>query len=126
VGPWRALAGQLGRAAAWRRGRWLSRHQHPAPAPALGIPRLCRRPRSTLRTLDPRHGHAHGDARCSHLRPARPPARPRPRRCADALKALLAELGFSTLHEGMMPLVIREHGRKYQLILAHHLVARKG
>jgi hypothetical protein len=55
-----------------------------------------------------------------------PCTRPAPARsCSEALKALLAELGFSTLHESMMPLVIREHGRKYQLILAHHLVARK-
>jgi hypothetical protein len=54
-----------------------------------------------------------------------PPSSTPASRCGEALKALLAEMGFATLHEGMMPLVIREHGRKYQLILAHHLVAQK-
>lgn len=46
------------------------------------------------------------------------------RRSADALKAAVAELGFEVLEEGSMPLIIREHGRKYQLINAHKLVMR--
>ncbi len=48
-----------------------------------------------------------------------------PLRCADALKAALAARGFSVLDEGRQPLVIRETARKYQLILAHRLVAQK-
>eukprot|EP00878_Enallax_costatus_P014767 GHUV01015451.1.p1 GENE.GHUV01015451.1~~GHUV01015451.1.p1 ORF type:complete len:274 (+),score=77.92 GHUV01015451.1:494-1315(+) len=46
-------------------------------------------------------------------------------RCADALKATMADLGFSVLEEGKIPLVIRETCRKYQLILAHKLVLQK-
>uniref|UniRef100_A0A383W2U2 Generic methyltransferase n=1 Tax=Tetradesmus obliquus TaxID=3088 RepID=A0A383W2U2_TETOB len=46
-------------------------------------------------------------------------------RCADALKAMMAEHGFSVLDEGKAPLVIRETVRKYQLILAHKLVLQK-
>jgi hypothetical protein len=46
-------------------------------------------------------------------------------RCADALKAALAAMGYEVLDEGKQPLVIRETVRKYQLILAHRLVARK-
>ncbi|PNH12258.1 hypothetical protein TSOC_000840 [Tetrabaena socialis] len=43
---------------------------------------------------------------------------------ADALKALLAP-DFDILEEGSMPLLIREHGRKYQLINAHKLVLQR-
>lgn len=46
-------------------------------------------------------------------------------RCADALKEALAARGFTVLDEGRQPLVIRETCRKYQLILAHRLVAQK-
>lgn len=48
-----------------------------------------------------------------------------PLRCGDALKAQLAARGVRVLQEDMMPLVIREHSRKYQLILAHRIIARK-
>ncbi|GLC40818.1 hypothetical protein PLESTB_000019400 [Pleodorina starrii] len=47
-----------------------------------------------------------------------------PNRSADALKALLAP-DFDVLEEGSMPLIIREHARKYQLINAHKLVIRR-
>ncbi|KAG2489957.1 hypothetical protein HYH03_011587 [Edaphochlamys debaryana] len=47
-----------------------------------------------------------------------------PNRSADALKALLAP-DFEVLEEGSMPLVIREHARKYQFITAHKLVLRR-
>ncbi|GBF99408.1 hypothetical protein Rsub_12240, partial [Raphidocelis subcapitata] len=50
----------------------------------------------------------------------------RPLRCADALKATLKGMGYSIADEGKIPLVIRETSRKYQLILAHRLVAQKG
>lgn len=32
---------------------------------------------------------------------------------------------FEVLEEGSMPLIIREHARKYQLINAHKLVLRR-
>lgn len=38
---------------------------------------------------------------------------------------ILAGKGYEILDEGRIPLVIRETCRKYQLILAHRLVARK-
>ncbi|GFR49285.1 hypothetical protein Agub_g11294 [Astrephomene gubernaculifera] len=47
-----------------------------------------------------------------------------PNRSADALKALVAP-DFEVLEEGSMPLLIREHARKYQLINAHKLVLRR-
>lgn len=46
------------------------------------------------------------------------------RRSADALKALVSA-DFEVLEEGSMPLIIREHARKYQLINAHKLVLRR-
>jgi len=49
----------------------------------------------------------------------------KPVRCADALRAALAAKGYSVLQEDRMPLVIRETARKFQIILAHRLVARK-
>lgn len=44
--------------------------------------------------------------------------------CADALKAALAA-EFEVVQEDEMPLLIREHARKYQLIIAHRLALRK-
>jgi hypothetical protein len=49
---------------------------------------------------------------------------PNTHRSADALKALLAP-DFEVLEEGSMPLIIREHARKYQLINAHKLVVQR-
>lgn len=48
----------------------------------------------------------------------------RRRRSAVELKALLAS-DFDVLEEGSMPLIIREHARKYQLINAHKIVVRR-
>ena len=42
-----------------------------------------------------------------------------------ALRALLDEHGFDLLDEEDMPLLIREHQRKYQLIVSHAMVFRR-
>lgn len=43
----------------------------------------------------------------------------------DALREIFAERGFELLGEEDMPLVIREHERKYQLIVSHAMVFRR-
>jgi len=44
---------------------------------------------------------------------------------AAALRRELGSLGFDLIHEGSMPLMIREHARKFQLIVAHLSVWRR-
>ncbi len=48
-----------------------------------------------------------------------------PVRSAAALKTLLQAEGFELLHEADVPLVIREHARKYQYIVSHALLWRR-
>lgn len=43
----------------------------------------------------------------------------RPQRSAEVLRALLGEEGFALRREAEVPLVIREHARKYQYIVTH-------
>lgn len=46
----------------------------------------------------------------------------RPVRSGDALKSLLATDGFELRREAELPLVIREHARKYQYIVTHAML----
>ncbi len=46
-------------------------------------------------------------------------------RSSDALHALLAGFGFEVLEEGSVPLLLPEHSRKFELLIAHKLVLRK-
>ena len=41
------------------------------------------------------------------------------------LRSMMEELGFELLDEEQMPLLIREHERKYQLIVSHAMVFRR-
>jgi hypothetical protein len=41
------------------------------------------------------------------------------------LRTLFAEAGFDELHQEDMPLLIREHKRKYQLVVSHAMVFRR-
>ena len=41
------------------------------------------------------------------------------------LRTLFAEIGFDELHQEDMPLLIREHKRKYQLVVSHAMVFRR-
>ena len=43
----------------------------------------------------------------------------------DKLKEIMEELGFEKIHEEQMPLVIREHQRKYQYIISEATAWRK-
>jgi len=43
----------------------------------------------------------------------------------EVLSAVMQSNGFSLLHEEDMPLLIREHERKYQYIVSHAMVFRR-
>ena len=50
----------------------------------------------------------------------------KPLRGADALAAAAAQLGFEQLSvEPVAPLLIADHARKFQLLLAHKVVLRR-
>lgn len=46
-------------------------------------------------------------------------------RAVDVVKSELAGLGMVLVAEGDVPVLIREHSRKFQLMLAHKLLLRK-
>ena len=48
-----------------------------------------------------------------------------PVRSDTTLRAYMADLGFELLGEEDMPLLIREHERKYQFIVSHAMVFRR-
>ena len=43
----------------------------------------------------------------------------------ETLRRVMAELGFRLLGEEDMPLLIREHARKYQFIVSHAMVFQR-
>jgi hypothetical protein len=43
----------------------------------------------------------------------------------DKLREIMEELGFEKIHEQQMPLIIREHQRKYQYIISEATGWRK-
>ena len=53
------------------------------------------------------------------------PVSQKPMYSKDKLKDIMEELGFEKIHEEQMPLVIREHQRKYQYIISEATGWRK-
>jgi hypothetical protein len=53
------------------------------------------------------------------------PATKKQRHSKDKLKEIMDGLGFEKIHEEQMPVVIREHQRKYQYIISEATGWRK-